>query len=88
MRRRRWHFCDAPGRLEQTKNALECRGGEEDCGRSEGFWNAPDTRRTARPWKAAEGNGVPGKHVAGGGRPVTLLRSRTAVMTGRPAQGR
>ena len=88
MRRRRWHFCDAPGRLEETKNALECRGGEEDCGRSEGFWNAPDTRRTARPWKAAEGNGVPGKHVAGGGRPVTLLRSRTAVMTGRPAQGR
>ena len=54
MRRGRWRISEAPGRLEETKNDLEHREGEEDCGRSEGFRNAPDTRRTARPWKTAE----------------------------------
>ena len=66
----------------------EGRGGGEDRGESEGFWNTPGTRKTARPWKTAEGYGGPGKPVEGGGRPVTLLRSRKAVRTGRPAQGR
>ena len=66
----------------------ERREGGEDRRESEGSWNTPDTRKAAKPWKTVEGDGGPGKPVAGGGRPVTLLRSREAVRTGRPAQGR